>query len=299
MAGYGTRMLDGSPPLVASAANWQIMPDGQRLFVRDWPLAQAERGVLIVHGLGEHSGRYARLARWFRQRGFAVRSYDQRGHGRTTGQRGAIRRADDLVADLGRVYATFTQQMRTPPLLLGHSMGGVVALRAVLDRRLAPPGLVLSSPALRSREPAWVLRSARVLDRVLPRLPLRNHHPKALVSHDAPVVAAYRSDPLRTRWITPRLANFIFRTGAACIADAPRLATSTLLLAAGNDMVVDPAGSREFTARAEPGGRLTARMFPELYHEVFNEAEPWRSRVLAELETWLAASAASRSGYSE
>jgi alpha-beta hydrolase superfamily lysophospholipase len=295
-------MMHGTPPqlLVANSTGQQTMPDGQRLFVRDWPLPHAAAGaVLIVHGLGEHSGRYARLARWFRQRGYAVRSYDQRGHGRTAGQRGAIRRADDLVADLGQVYAAFARLTPAPPLLLGHSMGGVVALRAVLDQRVAPPALVLSSPALRSWEPPWVLCSARVLDRVLPRLPLRNHHPKALVSHDPQVRAAYRSDPLRTRWITPRLANFIFRAGAACIADAARLATPTLLLAAGDDMVVDPAGSRQFAVRGEAGGRLTARIFPELYHEVFNEAEPWRSRVLAELEAWLAASAASRTGYSE
>lgn len=288
-----------APHLAASSTGQQTMPDGQRLFVRDWPLAHAERAVLIVHGLGEHSGRYARLARWFRQRGYAVRSYDQRGHGRTAGQRGAIRHADDLVADLGQVYAAFAGEAPAPPLLLGHSMGGVVALRAVLDRRLAPPALVLSSPALRSWEPAWVLWWARVLDRVLPRLPLRNHHPKARVSHDPRVVAAYRSDPLRTRWITPRLANFIFCAGAACIADAPRLATPTLLLAAGDDMVVDPSGSREFAAGAEAGGQLTTRIFPGLYHEVFNEAEPWRTRVLAELEAWLAAGAASRPGYSE
>jgi alpha-beta hydrolase superfamily lysophospholipase len=290
---------EAAPPLVASSIGEQTMSDGQRLFVRDWLLPRAERAVLIVHGLGEHSGRYARLARWFRQRGYAVRSYDQRGHGRTTGQRGAIRRTDDLVADLGQVYAAFARQMPAPPLLLGHSMGGVVALRAVLDRRLAPPGLVLSSPALRSREPPWVLYAARLLDQVLPRLPLRNHHPHALVTHDPQVLAAYRRDPLRTRWITPRLANFIFRAGAACVVDAPRLATPTLLLAAGDDMVVDPAGSRQFAARAEAGGQLTTSVFPELYHEVFNEAEPWRLHVLAKLEAWLAAPAARRAGYSE
>src|SRR6185312_9640258 len=131
-------MMHGTPPqlLVASSTGQQTMPDGQRLFVRDWPLPHAARAVLIVHGLGEHSGRYARLARWFRQCGYAVRSYDQRGHGRTTGQRGAIRHADDLVADLAQVYAAFAHQTPTPPLLLGHSMGGVVALCAVLGRHL-------------------------------------------------------------------------------------------------------------------------------------------------------------------
>ena len=84
------------------------MADGQSLFLRDWPLPQARGAVLIVHGLGEHSGRYQRLAAWFNQRGYAVRGYDQRGHGKTPGRRGGLRHGDDLLEDLATVYHDYT-----------------------------------------------------------------------------------------------------------------------------------------------------------------------------------------------
>lgn len=271
---------------------WLTMADGQRLLLRDWPLPQAQRAVLIVHGLGEHSGRYRRLAAWFNDRGYAVRSYDQRGHGQTPGQRGALRHADDLLRDLTAVYNDYAQAVAGAPLLLGHSMGGLVAARTVLDGRLAPPAMLLSSPAFRSWEPAWLRRLAATLARVTPNLPLGSGLTLEKTSHDVQAVAAYRRDPLRHGRITPRLADFIFRAGEACIADAPKLATPTLLLAAESDALVDPSGSRDFSRAAAPTGQLTTRFFPPLYHELFNETEPWRGQVLMQLADWLGKQAA-------
>jgi alpha-beta hydrolase superfamily lysophospholipase len=266
---------------------WLTMTDGQRLFLRDWPSSRSRGAVLIVHGLGEHSGRYQRLAQWFNLRGYAVRSYDQRGHGRSPGQRGAIRHADDLLEDLASVYLEYADSTATAPLLLGHSMGGLVAARAVLDGRIVPPALVLSSPALRSWESASMMRLARMLTRVAPRMPLRNGLKFDRLSHDPAVIAAYRSDPLRTGQITPRLADFIFRAGASCIADANRLALPTLLLVSGSDALVDPSGSRDFSRAAAATRQLTTRFFSTLYHELFNESEPGRSQVLMQLADWL------------
>ncbi len=273
----------------ASGGNsgWLTMADGQRLFLRGWPLRQPRGAVLIVHGLGEHGGRYERLAQWFNQRGYAVRSYDQRGHGQTPGPRGALRHGDDLLEDLATVYLDYAAGLAYPPLLLGHSMGGLVAARTVLDGRITPPALLLSSPALRSWEPAWLRRLAGVLARVTPWLPLRNGLDFDKLSHDDRVVAAYRDDPLRTGWITPRLADFIFRAGAACIADAAGLSVPTLLLVADSDALVDPAGSRAFARKAASTGLLTTRFFSTLYHELFNENDPGRAQVLMQLADWL------------
>ncbi|MEO7072570.1 MAG: lysophospholipase [Rhodanobacter sp.] len=273
--------------VAGAATRWLRMADGQQLYVRDWPQAQAREAVLFVHGLGEHSGRYARLARWFNQRSYAVRSYDQRGHGQSPGQRGALRRGDDLLQDLAAVYGDFAGALPRPPLLLGHSMGGLVALRAVLDGRIVPPALVLSSPALRSRERPWLIALARGLTRIAPRLPLRNRLRASGISHDSQIVTDYLNDPLRTGWITPRLADVIFRAGASCIADAGQLALPTLLLVAESDRLVDPSGSREFARRAAAGGQLTTRFFSMLYHELLNEAEPWRAQVFLQLADWL------------
>ena len=128
---------------------------------------------------------------------------------------------------------------------------------------------------------------ARLLARIAPNLPLRNGLDFDKLSHAPQVVADYRSDPLRHGWITPRLADFIFRDGARCIADAATLALPTLLLVADSDGLVDPAGSRAFARKAAASGRLTTRFFSTLYHELFNEAEPGRSQVLMQLGDWL------------
>ena len=141
--------------------SWLTMADGQPIFVRDWPLAQARGAVLIVHGLSEHGGRYAELAQWLNARGYAVRSYDQRGHGRTPGRRGALRHADDLLEDLTAIHRDYAHALGRVPLVLGHSMGGVVVTRIVLDGRIAPGAVILSSPALRSWEPRWRRALAR------------------------------------------------------------------------------------------------------------------------------------------
>jgi alpha-beta hydrolase superfamily lysophospholipase len=266
----------------------QEMVDGQLLATRSWPLAGATRAVLLVHGLGEHSGRYVALADWFRQRGHAVRSYDQRGHGQSPGQRGALRHRDDLLLDLAEIHQRFALDVDALPLLLGHSMGGLVVARTVLDGRVKPPAMVLSSPALRSWESRAMQRLAHVLNLVAPCLPLRSGLNTDRLSHDPAVVQAHRSDPLCSRSITPRLADFIFQAGASSIADAGSLALPTLLLVADSDALVDPAGSRAFARVAAPTGKLTTRYFSTLYHELFNEAEPGRGQVLMQMQDWLA-----------
>lgn len=281
------RRVDAQRKAGRDTLGWLTLADGQRLCVHDWPQADAHDGVLIVHGLGEHAGRYATLAAWFNARGYAVRSYDQRGHGRSPGRRGALSRPLELIDDLAGAYADFAASLPAPPVLLGHSMGGLVALRAVLDRRVAPPALVLSSPALRAWTPPWEQALATWLARVLPNLPLRSGLPFDALSHEASVVDAYRHDPLRSGWITPRLARFIFESGRHCIEAAASLSVPTLLLAAGADRLVDARGSHAFAAAACPSGRLTVRLYEDLFHELFNEAEPGRGRVLAQLEAWL------------
>ncbi|WP_341675550.1 lysophospholipase [Niveibacterium sp. SC-1] len=263
------------------------------LYRRDWPVSAPRAAVLIVHGLGEHSGRYAALAHWFNARGFAVRGYDHQGHGRSPGRRGALSHGEALADDLATEYQRASVELGGAPLLLAESMGGAVASYAVCARRLRPPAMVLISPALRSWAPAWQRGLAEGLSGLLPNLPLRQGLPSRYLSHDARVVAAYRADPLVHAAITPRLADFIFRAGADALAAADRLAVPTLLLVAGEDRFVDPSGSEDF-ARAAPASLMRFQRFPGLYHEIHNEAEPARSEVLAVLAEWLDAVAISR-----
>ena len=271
-------------------------PAGQRsqlqgLTLSDWPLPAGQEPhatVLIVHGLGEHMGRYAALAQTLNNWGYAVRAYDQYGHGASEGPRGGLPTATRLLDDLALVvdHTRATVAAGHPLLLLGHSMGGLVAARFAALQRRPVDALVLSSPALDpGLNPVQKLLVA-VLPSLLPNLRVGNGLDARLISHDPAVVAAYQSDPLVHDRIAARLARFISDDSAAVRAAAPGWTLPTLLLYAGADKLVNPAGSRAFAAAA-PAQVLTSQCFESLYHEIFNEAEPGRSQVLAALSGWL------------
>ena len=251
------------------------------------PGGTATRGsLLIVHGLGEHSGRYGRLGADLAALGYAVRSYDLRGHGASPGPRGGVATDGEPLEDLREAFAAPAGER--PPFLLGHSMGGAIAARAVTDGLVAPRGLILSSPALRllmTRAQLGLLAAAL---RVAPDRAVPNRLPLARLSHDPAVVAAYRADPAVHDRITPQLTRFLIDAGAAARRDAARCRVPTLLLVAGQDGLVDARGAREFAAALAPGVG-TLRVYDDLYHELFNEREPGRGRVLADLAQWLAA----------
>jgi alpha-beta hydrolase superfamily lysophospholipase len=266
-----------------------IGPDGHHLAVMDWPLdgdAPARGQVLIVHGLGEHAGRYDALANRLNDWGFAVRAYDQHGHGESSGKPGALPTDTQLLDDLGDLLDNTRRHLApgTPLILLGHSLGGLVAARLISLGRHTVDGLVLSSPALDpGLNPLQKLLVA-TLPRLLPDLRVGNGLDARYLSHEAGVVQAYREDPLVHDRICARLARFIAEAGPAVLACAYGWQIPTLLLFAGQDRLVNPAGSRAFAAVA-PTAVVTSQEFPALYHEIFNETG--REAVLAALQTWL------------
>jgi len=267
------------------------LPDGASIRVRGWqpPDAVARRGsILLVHGLGEHSGRYAHVAARLAALGLEVRAYDHRGHGGSDGTRGGVPRADALVDDLGVVFEDLgAAGDGAPPFLLGHSVGGAVAARAATGGWVAPRGLILSSPALRTLPISRAQRLAlRVARRLAPDLGAPNRLPVDKLSHDPAEIAAYRADELVHDRITPRLFDFLVDAGAAARRDAPRLTVPTLLVVAGADRLVDSVGAREFAAALAPGVG-TLHWYDGLYHELFNEREPDRARVLGDVVAWL------------
>jgi alpha-beta hydrolase superfamily lysophospholipase len=249
--------------------------------------------VLLVHGLGEHAGRYATLAQTLNHWGFAVRGYDQYGHGLSGGLRGALPNAtrllDDLAAVIDHTRAELgsTQQDSAQRLiLLGHSMGGLVASRLVAAQTRPVSGLVLSSPALDAGLNPIQRLLVAVLPRLAPNLRVGNGLDARMISHDATQVAAYRHDPLVHDRISARLAKFIATEGSTVLAQAKHWAVPTLLMYAGSDRLVNPAGSRRFEALA-PAHRVDSHCFEALYHELFNESEPGRSQVFGKLKAWL------------
>ncbi|MCA0328099.1 MAG: alpha/beta hydrolase [Proteobacteria bacterium] len=274
---------------MAATPTLSALPDNPALALYDWPLppGSARRGtLLLVHGLGEHAGRYAELARSLNGAGWGVRSYDQVGHGRSPGPRGVLARDAQLLDDLARVIDVTRAAMPAgaPLVLLGHSLGGLVAARAVSLGLRPVQGLVLSSPALDAGLNAVQKALIAVLYRLAPTLAVGNGLSPRYLSHDTAVVRAYQDDPLVHDRISARLARFIAHAGPAVLAEAPRWPVPTLLLYAGQDRLVAPAGSRALAAAAPPQ-QLTARCFDGLYHEIFNELE--RAQVTDALLDWL------------
>jgi alpha-beta hydrolase superfamily lysophospholipase len=266
-----------------------VASDGDNIAVQDWPLAfgQTLRGVVIlVHGLGEHAGRYDHVARRLNGWGFAVRGYDQHGHGESGGVRGGLPTDRRLLIDLADVVRSTRQRMDrgTPLVLLGHSMGGLVAGRFVTLKARVVQGLVMSSPALDAGLSRRQKLVAALLAKVLPGWRVGNGLDLAALSHNPEIVHAYQSDPLVHDRISARLARFIAQAGPATLAAAPAWKVPTLLMYAGDDRLVSPSGSRAFAAAA-PQGVVTSQCFDAMYHEIFNE--PDADLVFDALKAWL------------
>lgn len=278
-----------SHALIESTLSTFTSGEGDNLAMQDWPLPEgvAVRGVVvIVHGLGEHAGRYEHLARRLNGWGFSVRGYDQYGHGESDGARGTLPSATRLIDDLADVIDSTRARMQedVPLILLGHSMGGLVAAWLVALGQARVEGLVLSSPALDPGLSAFQKLLLATLPRVAPNLTVGNGLDPDFLSHDPEVVAAYRADARVHDRISGRLARFIADGGPMVVAHASHWPVPTLLMYAGTDKLVDPAGSRAFAAAA-PGQTVTSHCFEDLFHEIFHEAES--EPVFEMLERWL------------
>jgi len=273
-----------------------VTADGLTLHVQHWPANDPARGtVLIVHGLGEHIGRYANLAARVNAWGWHAVGHDLRGHGRSDGARGAIASRYALLHDLALVIDAVKAGLPGPLVLFGHSLGGLVAARFVAagtQGQTRPASwfrevdaLVLSSPALDTGMPISKKLLLAVLAPLLPNLRVHNGLKPHWISRDATVVDAYRNDPLVHDRVTPRLARFIVDGGAVVAQCAGAWRVPTLLMWAGADRCVASAGSRDF-ATAAPRVLVQAQEFNTLFHEIFNEPE--KDEVFASLERWMA-----------
>ena len=293
--------------------------DGENLALYEWPLdawfdemgpgAPPPRGVvLLVHGLGEHAGRYEHVAQQLMDWGFAVRAYDQRGHGDSGGVRGTIPDDTALLEDLaeiiddtrvrcGRlphvVQASSSGSESASPLpliLLGHSLGGLVASRFVALNIRPVEGLIMSSPALDTQLGVFQKSLLAVMPRLMPNLCVSNGLDVRYLSHDERVIKAYTEDRLVHDRISPRLGKFIATAGPATVAAAASWHVPTLLLFAGDDHLVNPQGSHDFAANAATSGAVkpgtvTVKCFDGMYHELFNELRP--APVFDALKAWL------------
>ena len=266
--------------------------DGVDLHLRSWEPTGARRGtVVVVHGLGEHIGRYEHVAEALSADGWHVAGHDHRGHGRSGGPRGGLVTPDDLLHDLARVI----DEVRSdgPLVLLGHSLGGAVAGRFVAESLDPGPaawhrpvdGLVMTSPALDLGMNVAQKALLAVMSPIAPTVAVGNGLKPEWISRDPAVVKAYRDDPLVHNKVTAKLVRFLLSSGQLVRERAPSWKVPTLLLWAGADRCVAPAGSAAFAATA-PKDLVESKTYPDSFHEILNE--PDQADVLGEIRRWLA-----------
>lgn len=276
---------------IAPTESRQRMRDGTELLLRTWlpdpQLWPEPTGtLLLVHGLAEHCGRYAHVAQRLCALGLRVVAYDQRGHGASGGARMVAERPDVFLDDLVELYDRVVRRWPELPIVLGHSMGGLVAARLATSRVRPVRALVLSSPALALRLSGAMLTMHRMLLTLAPNLRVPSPIRPADLSHDYAEVSRYRADPLVQRTLTAGILQSMMLGIERAQADAPLLEAPTLLLVAGADRVVDPAGSRRFCDNA-PADLRECIWFEHAYHEIFNEQAALRAEVLDALSDWL------------
>ena len=272
-----------------SASDRIVAADGVKLPTRAWlPDDDAPRAaIVIVHGLGEHVGRYDALATRMVRAGYAVHGYDQRGHGYAQGPRAQVRRFEDLIGDLAQFVATVRAWHPEAPLVLfGHSMGGVVAVRALQTGAVRAELLVLSSPALRDGTdvPGWVRALVARLAQPFPSLPTVRIDAAAL-SRDAAEVEAYQQDPAVYHGpIKARLGTEMAKHGALALVEAERLTAPLLVVHGKADRLARPGASGELQ-RALHRRDATLQLYDEGPHELFHD--PLRDRVTDDVLAWL------------
>ena len=262
--------------------------DGLQLFTRTWqPDEPARAAVLLVHGINEHSGRYAYMASHLTTHGIAVYSYDHRGHGQSPGPRVYVDSFDEYVDDLAIVLRNVHDQTDELPLfLMGHSLGGLIASLFVVNHRPELHALILSSPALRIPPDLSPLKQkiVGVINRVAPRLMMGKLEVQH-ISRDEKVQEAYLADPLTNNKGIRARVGFESLQAMKRVRQHPEAFTMPLYLFHGTaDRITDPNGSKWLYAEA-PSADKSLRLFDGLFHETMNEPE--RDEVLAELSDWI------------
>jgi alpha-beta hydrolase superfamily lysophospholipase len=284
-----TALLPGNAPAEALPSVGTVrVADGTTLRTLHWaPEGEPWAVALVVHGLGEHAGRYGTVATALADAGIDVFAYDHRGFGGSAGLRAYVDRWSQFHDDLAeRILAVRAARPGLPLVLYGHSLGGLIVAGYVLSGRNLPlPDLlVLSAPGIDAEQPAWKKTLAKILTGVTPKMKLANGLASDGLSRDPAVQAAVDADPLCSSRSTVRFGAEAFAEQArvqGAIAGISAMPMPTYVLHGSADPIVSPAAS----AILEGKGRVTRRVHEGLRHECHHEPE--HEQVLAEVVAWI------------
>lgn len=262
--------------------------DGISLHTVDWLPNSEPRAVIgIIHGLGEHIGRYADVAKVLTRAGYLVCGLDLRGHGKSEGRRGDSPTFEYLLNDIDIFLQTIRSKVRDISIFLyGHSMGGNILANFVIKRKPLVSGIVLSCPgfvptSLKSHKCKFLV--AQVLNYIAPTFLVSNTIDPADLSRDRETVSRYQKDPFVHDRISLRLSIDIVNAGKWAVREAAKFDSNLLFLQGGSDHIVDIDSNLEFAHNVS--GSTQIRFWPELFHEIHNEPE--RQEVFLELLKWL------------
>lgn len=258
------------------------------LYYQAWlPEEEPKAVLMVVHGLAEHGGRYKNIVQHFVPLGYAIYAIDHFGHGKSEGPRVYVNRFNDYITPLKKFFDQVCQwQPGKPVFLVGHSLGGLIGAIYLIDHQADLAGAVLSAPAVKAADsisPALIFAS-RILSRLTPKAGVAVLD-AAGISKDPAVVQAYVNDPLVYRGkITARLGAEMFAAMGRVAAEGQRITLPLIILQGSEDQLINPAGAQMLYDIVSSVDK-TIKIYPGLYHEVFNEPE--RARVLGDLENWL------------
>lgn len=263
---------------------------GVRIVYDTWTPGADPRGVVaLAHGFGEHAGRYHHVASRFGDAGLVTYALDHRGHGRSGGKRVYVRHMAEYTGDFATLVGLADREHPgLPKIVLGHSMGGGIVFDYGCDRPGDYDLMVLSGPAVAAQDGVSAVMAVvgKVLGRLMPGLPVQKLDASA-VSRDPEVVAAYQADPLVWHGKVPAgVGRALLELGATMPQRARTLSTPLLVVHGGDDRLITVSGSRRLVDCAG-GTDVHLKIYPGLYHEVFNEPE--RQRVLDDVMSWIAA----------
>ncbi len=262
--------------------------DAGELFEQAWmPDDQPRAVLLLVHGLGEHSGRYEHVAEYFTSKGIGIETFDLRGHGKADGRRAYVNSFDDYLRDLDVFHKRVQERHYEQPLFLyGHSMGGTIAALYVITRKPEFKGLILSGSLLKMGADIspLLIKMAAIVGKYAPKMKTTKLD-SASISRDPEIVRDYDEDPLNYR------EGFPARTGYESILAAQRILTQTesltlpiLIMHGSADKITNPEGSRELYEGVHSTDK-TLKFYDGFYHEIHNDPE--KERVFSDIFHWL------------